>query len=933
MAAETIDLKATLNLPRTSFKMKAGLPQTEPQRLKAWKEQGLYAKIREARRGHKRFVLHDGPPYANGHLHLGTGLNKILKDVVVRSRTMAGFDSPYRPGWDCHGLPIELQVDRSLGSKKAKMSALEFRRECRRYAERFVSIQREEFKRLGVMGDWEHPYLTMAPGYQAAIIRQLATFVEKDLVYKAKKSVHWCISCRTALAEAEVEYDEHHTSPSIDVRFPLGDQETEAIAAKIPAVAGKSVHAVIWTTTPWTLPANLALAFHPDAEYGFFEAGDEVLLLSVELARSAGERFEGVTLGDELGRLKGADLEGVRFRHPWIDRDAKGVLGDYVTLDTGTGVVHTAPGHGWDDYLTGVRYGLDIYCPVDPAGRFTEEVEHFAGVKVFAANEKVIELLRSEGRLLQASRLTHSYPICWRCKSPLIFRATEQWFIALDRGDLRKRALAAIDTVTWHPSWGRERIYGMIESRPDWCISRQRLWGVPIPAMGCQGCGNAVLTAELANHVASLAETESADVWYERDAADLVPEGFACPDCGGKEFEKERDILDVWFDSGSSHAAVLEPDDHLGWPAEVYLEGSDQHRGWFHSSLLIGVGTRDAAPYRQVITHGFTVDSDGRKMSKSLGNVMAPQKVADRFGAEILRLWVATVDYREDMPISEELFARVGEAYRKIRNTYRYLLSNLFDFEPAQDAVAEAELGELDRYALAAHRRVVSRVLEAYDAFEFHIVYHTIVQYCASDLSAFYFDVLKDRLYGDASDAARRRSAQTVLFRIANDLTRLMAPILPFTAEEVWEKLPGEREESVHLSLFPGDEPADADVLERWSDLIDVRQVATKALETARAEKRINSSLEARLEILAPKAQQMALEAHEERGRIWPGNLANLFIVSDVQLIPSEDGLSVNVERAVGAKCARCWTYSDQVGRLTVHPEVCPRCAEVIEAQ
>ena len=933
MAAETIDLKSTLNLPKTSFKMKAGLPQKEPLRLKAWKEQGLYAKIREARRGQKRFVLHDGPPYANGHLHLGTGLNKILKDIVVRSRTMAGFDAPYLPGWDCHGLPIELQVDRSLGSKKAEMSALDFRRECRRYAERFVSIQREEFERLGVMGEWENPYLTMDPGYQAAIIRQLATFVEKDLVYKAKKSVHWCISCRTALAEAEVEYDDDHTSPSIDVRFPLAREEIEAISAKIPALAGRAVHAVIWTTTPWTLPANLALAFHPDAEYGFFDAGDEVLLLSVELAESAAARFEEVKLGALLGRLGGGELEGVRFRHPWIDRDAKGVLGDYVTLDTGTGVVHTAPGHGWDDYLTGVRYGLDIYCPVDKAGRFTEEIEHFAGIKVFDANAKVVELLRSEGKLLQASRLTHSYPSCWRCKNPLIFRATEQWFIALDRGDLRKRALAAIDEVKWHPAWGRERIYGMIENRPDWCISRQRLWGVPIPALDCKGCGAAVLTAELANHVASLAEKESADVWYAREAVDLVPEGFACPDCGGKEFEKEQDILDVWFDSGSSHAAVLERNDHLGWPAEVYLEGSDQHRGWFHSSLLIGVGTRGAAPYRQVITHGFTVDADGRKMSKSLGNVMAPQKVADRFGAEILRLWVATVDYREDMPISEELFARVGEAYRKIRNTYRYLLSNLSDFDPAKDAVAESDLDELDLYALAAHRKVVSRVLEAYDAFEFHIVYHTIVQYCASDLSAFYFDILKDRLYADASDSARRRSAQTVLFRIVEDLTRLMAPILPFTTEEVWEKLPGEREESVHLSLLPGDEPADEEVLERWSGLIEVRRVATKALETARAEKRINSSLEARIEIRAPEARRSLLEAHEKLGRTWPGNLANLFIVSHVELAPSEDGLGVNVERASGEKCARCWTYSDEVGRLAVHPEVCPRCAEVLEAQ
>jgi isoleucyl-tRNA synthetase len=929
----TMDLRSTLNLPKTDFPMKANLPQAEPRRLEKWKTEGHYAQVRKAREGCPTFVLHDGPPYANGHIHLGTALNKILKDVVVRSRSMAGHDAPYVPGWDCHGLPIELQVDRSLGPKKKEMSAASFRRACRAHAEKFIKVQREEFERLGVEGEWEDPYLTMAPSYQATIVRQLAGFVEKELVYKAKKSVYWCISDRTALAEAEVEYDENHVSPSIDVRFPLAEGEREKLESKYPGLKGKNVATAIWTTTPWTMPANLAVAFHPEADYGFYPVSgtNDVVILAKALAESASKRW-GVALDSALGEDKGAAFEGVRFRHPWIDRDSPGVLGDYVTLDTGTGVVHTAPGHGWDDYLTGMRYGLDIYCPVDASGFFLPEVEHFAGKRVFDANPEVVALLKEKGALLASGKETHSYPICWRCKNPIIFRATEQWFIALDGNRcLRDKALDGIKRVEWFPAWGEERISNMIATRPDWCISRQRLWGVPITAFYCKGCGKAVLRSDLCRHVADLFEKDSADVWYEKDAKELLPAGFACADCGSSEFDKEKDILDVWFDSGSSHAAVLGRRPDMPWPADVYLEGSDQHRGWFHSSLLVGVATRGEPPYRQVITHGFTVDAEGKKISKSLGNDVDTHKLIAQYGAEILRLWTIMVDYREDMRFSDEMMKRVAEAYRKVRNTCRYLLSNLYDFDPANDAVPDASLDDLDRYALSRHRQVVARVLEAYDAYEFHVVYHQLVQYCSADLSSFYLDVLKDRLYCDGAASPRRRSSQTVLFRVLRDLALLLSPVLPFTSDEVWPLVPGVAEPSVHLAVFPVRESPDDAVLARWSTLLDVRAAVTKALEEARSAKVCASSLEAAVTVRAPAETLAALRRHEDESRVFPGNLANLFIVSKVELVEAPS-VSVEVARAPGAKCERCWTFSEKVGHLPVHPAVCERCASVLES-
>jgi isoleucyl-tRNA synthetase len=930
-----MDLKATLNLPKTDFPMKGNLPTEEPRRLERWREADLYGQLRAARKDAPLFVLHDGPPYANGHIHIGHVVNKVLKDLLVRSRSMTGHNAPYVPGWDCHGLPIELKVDKDLGSKKREMTPVSFRRACRAYAEKYVAVQRLEFERLGIMGEWDKPYLTMSPEYQATIVRELAGFIEKDLVYKAKKAVHWCISCRTALAEAEVEYDENHVSPSIDVKFPLADDALAKLVAKHPALKGKHVSAVIWTTTPWTLPANLALAFHPEAEYAFYPVNgtEDVVLLAKALQKQAETRWWGKTgkLGAPLAEAKGAELEHVRFRHPWIDRDSPGVLADYVTLDTGTGIVHTAPGHGWDDYVTGVKYGLDIYCPVDESGHMMPEVEHFAGKKVWDANPLVIDLLKQRGVLLQSGKDKHSYPTCWRCKNPIIFRATFQWFIKMDSG-LREAALAEIDRLNaaggWYPAWGYDRIRNMIAGRPDWCISRQRLWGVPIPAFYCDGCGKAHLSADLVRRVADLFERENADAWYDREAGDLLPPGYKCA-CGGDKFTKERDILDVWFDSGSSHAAVLGKRKDMPWPADVYLEGSDQHRGWFHSSLLIGVAVHGTAPYRQVITHGFTIDEQGQKQSKSLGNVVDPQKTINEFGAEILRLWVTMVDYREDMRISHDIVKQVAEAYRKIRNTLRYLLSNLSDFDPQSHARPESALDEIDRYALHRHRQVTRRILDAYQTYEFHVVYHQLVQYCASDLSSFYLDVLKDRLYCDAADSPRRRSAQTVLHQIAVDLTQVMAPVLPFTADEVWALLPRTNVANVHLSLFPAPEAPDEAVLTRWSALLGARDVALKALEQARAAKTIGTSLEAQVLLRAPEALLATLRAYEQQGPAFPTNLANLFIVSSVRL-ESAESLSVEVSPAAGRKCERCWTYSTGVGEQSVHSGVCPRCAAVL---
>lgn len=932
------DWKDTLNLPRTDFPMKANLQSAEPQALARWKEMGLYDRIREARAGRPKFVLHDGPPYANGQIHLGTALNKILKDFVVKSRTMAGFDSPYVPGYDCHGLPIELKVDRELGPKKREMGVADFRRACRAYAERFIGVMTAEFQRLGIFGDWQHPYLTMNFKYQATIVRALGRFVSEGLVYKGKKPVHWCIHCRTALAEAEVEYEDH-SSPSIYVEFPFDPADAGELAARVPALAGRAVSVLIWTTTPWTIPSNMAIAFHPEFDYAAYEIDGRAVIVAEALAPAVAA-VAGKTFGSPLARFKGEQLEKLRFRHPLYDRESLGVLGDYVTLDAGTGAVHTAPGHGSDDFTTGVRYGIDIYAPVGPGGHFLETVGLFAGQRVFDANPRIEEALKERGRLWHRESFQHSYPHCWRCHNPVIFLATSQWFIRMDGEPvvdgktLRQAGLEAVDRdVKWIPAWGRDRIYNMLANRPDWCISRQRAWGVPIPAVDCARCGEALLTSELVERAAAVFDEYGADAWYERPAEEFIPAGLTCPACGGGSFERERDILDVWFDSGSSHEAVLPFRPELTWPAEIYLEGSDQHRGWFQSSLLVGLGTRGRPPFREVLTHGFLIDVDGRKMSKSLGNTIAPQEVIKESGAETLRLWVASSDFREELRVGKQILQRIVEAYRKIRNTCRYLLANLYDFDPTKDLVPLEAMQEVDRYALARYGEVAGDVLKGYDAYDFPGIFQRLNQLTTVDLSAFYADVSKDRLYTFAAASAERRSAQTAMYVIADGLARLLAPILPVTSEEMWKHLPGTRESSVHLAEFPAKGEVEKllhpELVGRWQRLIGVRDEVNRALEAARQDKTIGNSLGAHVSLRARGAAAELLQSRRD-------DLAMLFIVSQLELGSAEgEGpeVEVAVKRAEGEKCERCWRIVPATSKEAATAGLCDRCVKALVSQ
>jgi isoleucyl-tRNA synthetase len=929
------DWKASLNLPRTGFPMKANLQAAEPKAIERWDATDLYGRIRARRHGAPKFILHDGPPYANGRIHIGTALNKVLKDIIVRSRTMAGFDAPYVPGWDCHGLPIELKVDRELGARKREMGIGDFRRACRAYAARFVDIMRADFKRLGVMGRWAEPYLTMNYDYQATIVRSLARFVEKGMVYKGKKPVHWCIHCRTALAEAEVEY-ENHSSPSIFVEFPVSAESAAELAGRAPALAGRPLSVLIWTTTPWTIPSNLAIAFHPEFMYAAYPADGTTVIVAEGLAERVSKQVKR-PFGEALARFSGRELEGLKFRHPLYKRDSVGVLATYVTLDQGTGAVHTAPGHGSDDFATGVSYGLDIYAPVGPGGHFLDEVEMFAGQRVFDANPKIEDALTSRGRLWSRETFEHSYPHCWRCHNPVIFLATSQWFVAMDATGLREASLDAVRRVRWVPAWGEERLNLMLANRPDWCISRQRSWGVPIPAVDCAKCGEAVLTAPLAERAAAVFAEAGADAWYERPIEDFLPPGLACPACGGREFERERDILDVWFDSGSSHEAVLGHTDDLPWPADLYIEGSDQYRGWFQSSLLVGLGTRGTAPYRAVVTHGFFVDEQGRKMSKSLGNTIEPDEIIKKSGAEILRLWTAMVDFREEMRLGPEILARVVEAYLKLRNTLRILVANLYDFTPATDAVPLAEMQELDRFALARYAEVASRILRAYDEYDFPAIPQALNGLLTVDLSAFYVDVSKDRLYTLAPKSAGRRSAQTAIHIMADGLARLIAPILPMTADELWQFIPGRADDSVHLADFPAglDRFADADLVERWQRLMRLRDAVNAEIERLRQAKVVGKSLEAVVELRPAGALAVLVERHRD-------DLPTLFITSAVTVgQPGGDGVPVFeegadsraqivVSRATGAKCDRCWRYVPEVTSGPDVPGLCERCESAL---
>jgi isoleucyl-tRNA synthetase len=927
------ELKKTLNLPETKFPMKGNLPQNEPRWLAAWEANGLYEQIRAARQDAPAYVLHDGPPYANGPIHLGHALNKCLKDFVVKSKTMAGFNAPYVPGWDCHGLPIEIKVDEQLGRKKLEMPAIAVRRACRAYAEKYLDLQRKQFIRLGILGRWGQPYSTMTPEYESKIIETFFRFLETDFVYKGLKPVLWCMHDRTALAEAEVEY-EMHTSPSVYVRYRL-TSPPEDIDSRL---AAKDVWTIIWTTTPWTLPASLAVAFHPDFEYVALEREGQVYIVAEALA-AATRAACGLEAAVEIARFPGARMERVTFAHPFLDRSILGVTADYVTTDQGTGAVHTAPAHGADDFATGSRYGLSQLCDVDDGGKLRNGLPEYDGLYVFKANEPIIELLTKRHALMGRKDVYHSYPHCWRCHRPVIFRATEQWFINMETPmthadgsvtTFRQRALKEIDLVKWDPAWGKERITNMVASRPDWCISRQRIWGVPIAVFLCQKCHTPLNDPAVNRRIVELFATEGADSWYERDVAELLPSGTTCASCGGGEFRKEMDILDVWFESGASQAAVLGREKDLPWPADLYLEGGDQHRGWFQSSLLCAIGTRDAAPYRMAATAGWTLDEFGRAMSKSAGNGVDPVDVAERLGGEIVRLWVASVDFREDVAASENLMQRVSETYRKLRNTFRFLLSNLNGFDPKAHAVPWERMLPLDQYMLVRTRELTEKTLGWYRDFEFHRIYQALNEFAVADLSSLYLDAVKDRIYTFAPQNPDRHSAQTVLWMIAETLVRLVAPLLSFTADEIWQYLPvvSNRLPSVHLELFL--DPAslapsvDAEFVSDWATLLLVRDEALKSLEEARKEKLIGKALDARLVLEVPETAGAVLERYR-------GSLKELLNVSQVEVItgPSAQIIASTLP-AEGKKCERCWNYSVHVGEDWRWPTVCERCSAAL---
>jgi isoleucyl-tRNA synthetase len=931
--SEKMDYKATLNMPKTDFPMKANLPAREPEQLKAWEAMDLYHTVQKHTAGRQKFILHDGPPYANGDIHLGHALNKVLKDLIVKYQTMAGFDAPYVPGWDTHGLPIELKALKEMKLDRHQIDPVELRQRCADYARHWVGVQRDQFKRLGVRGDWENPYMTLQPEFEAKEIEVFAAMATQGHVYRGLKPVYWCATDETALAEAEVEYADK-TSFSIYVRFPVVDGK-----GKLPT---EETYMVIWTTTPWTMPANLAIALHPDVEYGLYATEKGNLVIATELAAKV---FEAIAIspGALKATFKGEELEGVTYRHLLFDRVSPVILGDHVTVEDGTGAVHTAPGHGHEDFIVGQKYGLAVLNPLNDKGVFTEAAGPFAGMFYEKANPVIIEALEQAGMLLAHGKIRHSYAHCWRCKNPVVYRATVQWFAKVE--GFMDTAMQAIKDVQWVPEWGYNRIHNMIEGLSDWCISRQRSWGMPIPILTCESCGEPAYDAKVFDRVADVVRKEGSDAWWKRPAEDFYPEGgLMCKHCGGRHFRKEKDILDVWFDSGSSHVGVLETRPELSWPADLYLEGSDQHRGWFKSSLLTSVVARDGKPpYKAVLTHGFIVDEQGRKMSKSLGNGVDPLEVIKQYGADILRLWVASTDYRGDVAVSGNIIKQVAEAYRKMRNTLRYLLGNLYDFNPSTSAVSREQMLEIDRWAMHRLQEVVARVSEAYQNYDFHMVYHTLNNYCAVDLSAVYLDILKDRLYTGLPNGVERRSAQTVLYAVADALVRMLVPILSFTAEEAYGYLPKPADAPVTSQLLsmPAVDRAfvDEKLSGQWVKLLEVREAVQAVLEKARADKHIGSAQEAAVRLYVTGGPEGGLA---DLLQSHASDLPGLFIVSDVRIFagaeaaPSgtyfgkgPDDLSVEVVRAEGCKCERCWNYRE-VGVIEAHPTLCERCAGVV---
>ena len=921
------DYNKTLNLPSTEFPMRAGLPDREPEALKNWQENDLYNKLMKHNEGKPAYILHDGPPYANGIIHMGTALNKSLKDFVLRYKNMTGFKAPYVPGYDTHGLPTELKARAKAGMKNNEtVSPLEIRKICREFAIGFADDQRKQFERLGVLGDWDHPYLTLTNDYVAKQIEVFGEMAEKGYIYKGLKPVYWCPECQTALAEAEIEYADD-TCFSIYVKFPVLNDKGILSAL---GVDKEKAFFVIWTTTTWTLPANLAICLGPNYKYAVVKVNDEYLIIAEELVETT-MQAGGVDNFEIVGTVLGKDFELATAKHPFLDRESLIIVGDHVTLESGTGCVHTAPGHGLEDFEVCRNYKqLPIVVPVDNKGYLTDEAGEFSGLHVDDAGKPIAQKLEADGNLFAIKKLSHQYPHCWRCKKPVLFRATEQWFCSI--ADFADQAVEAIKTVEWIPGWGEGRITNMVKDRSDWCISRQRTWGVPIPIFYCKDCGKEVISPKTIKHIANLFREHGPNVWYEWDEKDLMPEGIVC-ECGCNEFKKETDIMDVWFDSGSSHAAVLDERDNLSSPADLYLEGADQYRGWFQSSLLTSVATKGVAPYKTVVTHGWVVDGEGKKMSKSLGNTIIPDDIVNQFGADILRLWVASSDYHADIRVSKDILKQLSEVYRKIRNTARFILGCIPDFDPDKDAVSDDKLAEIDKYALMRLDNLVKVCREAYDKFEYHIVFHALHNFCVVDMSNFYLDVIKDRLYAEKTNSDTRRAAQTVIYKVLDTLTRLVAPILAFTSEEIWQFMPHAKSHNTTSVLF-NDMPTasgnfDEDFMAYWEKIHKIRDDVKKALENARNQKIIGASLDAHLVLTANGEMLDFIKS--------VSNLKEIFIVSSLEILEGDSGefkgeedLFVTVKPATGKKCARCWTYSDTVGQNADHPEICDRCARVI---